>query len=451
MVDICDIDQNGSPEIIVGGLDGKFRVLTYNDLSQTCSATYLKDIRGVSLTIPSGRSAPAMKDVTSDGIADFISGDSDGGLSLYLTGMLRQSRLDYHPIDFSETTVSWSRSRPFVADYNKNGMADILLGTAGGEVYLLSAEPPNNPAVQFRLVFVDLDRDGLPDEWEQQIIDADMNDAIDDIFDVHQGDDFDQDWLLNRDEYLLGTDPCNSDSDGDGLSDGVEVLSSDTDPLSEDTDKDGLSDFDEIVLYPTDPTDSDSDGDGMPDGWEIENHQNPASDDRSDDPDGDGYSTGKEYILGTDPEDPNSTLQTRIGPAGTEGIQVSWMSVAGRYYDVMYCDRLSGEWYLLSNNIPGTDGMITVLDASSPKKARYYRINVHLEQQTTYILRLMAPDDCGISAPTLLESGKSYLIDLSTACYVTDVAVNGVSMGVLTELLLHDVSGNYTIRILCDE
>ncbi|MCO6429256.1 MAG: hypothetical protein J5J00_00210 [Deltaproteobacteria bacterium] len=43
--------------------------------------------------------------------------------------------------------------------------------------------------------------------------------------------DRDQDWLTNKDEKALGTDPRNPDTDGDGLPDGVEVKYLSSDPL----------------------------------------------------------------------------------------------------------------------------------------------------------------------------------------------------------------------------
>lgn len=53
----------------------------------------------------------------------------------------------------------------------------------------------------------DSDDDQLPDSWEQQIVDADPNDAIDDISDVLPGGDFDGDGISNKDEFLAGSDP----------------------------------------------------------------------------------------------------------------------------------------------------------------------------------------------------------------------------------------------------
>jgi len=80
----------------------------------------------------------------------------------------------------------------------------------------------------------DGDGDGLPDSWEQQIIDADPNDAIVTIADVLPSDDFDGDGANNDVEYANGISPTNPDSDGDGYNDGQEIAAG-TSPL-DDTD-----------------------------------------------------------------------------------------------------------------------------------------------------------------------------------------------------------------------
>jgi hypothetical protein len=53
----------------------------------------------------------------------------------------------------------------------------------------------------------DTDTDGLSDDWEQQIIDADPNDGITTINDVNPNDDFDGDGLTNDEEFWNRTDP----------------------------------------------------------------------------------------------------------------------------------------------------------------------------------------------------------------------------------------------------
>lgn len=58
--------------------------------------------------------------------------------------------------------------------------------------------------------------------------------------------DTDKDGLTDRREVELGTDPKKADSDGDGISDGDEVMKYGTNPLNRDTDKDTYDDGTEI-------------------------------------------------------------------------------------------------------------------------------------------------------------------------------------------------------------
>lgn len=51
----------------------------------------------------------------------------------------------------------------------------------------------------------DSDGDGLPDEWEQWLVDLSTNPAIASVADIHAEDDFDGDGVPNGDEYRAGT------------------------------------------------------------------------------------------------------------------------------------------------------------------------------------------------------------------------------------------------------
>ncbi len=112
-------------------------------------------------------------------------------------------------------------------------------------------------------------------------------------------DDDDNDGLTNAEERRYGTDPHNPDTDGDGLSDGLEVKTYRTNPLKPDTDGDGLTDGEEVYKYHTDPTRMDTDGDGLSDGDEVlKYHTDPLRADT----DGDGLTDGEEVLkYHTDP------------------------------------------------------------------------------------------------------------------------------------------------------
>ena len=81
--------------------------------------------------------------------------------------------------------------------------------------------------------------------------------------------DSDGDGLSDEYELSIGTDPHNPDTDGDGLTDGEEVLKYKTDPLNPDSDYDGLKDGEEVLRYKTDPLDPDTDKGGVSDGHEV--------------------------------------------------------------------------------------------------------------------------------------------------------------------------------------
>ena len=77
--------------------------------------------------------------------------------------------------------------------------------------------------------------------------------------------DVDGDGLAAWREYLLGTDPLLSDTNGNGINDGVEAGAGAADAANPDTDGDGLANWLETAKG-TNPFDSDSDDDGVNDG-----------------------------------------------------------------------------------------------------------------------------------------------------------------------------------------
>jgi|GEM_PF-5977650 len=215
---------------------------------------------------------------------------------------------------------------------------------------------------------------GMPDLGADEFINSDvaLGDTLPDWFELRYGGAVnsifvdtghgDADSLTNLEEYLIGTNPIDSDTDGDTLLDDDELTDQpaegDTDgkitsPLNPDDDFDGMPTLWEIeqntstgldagvslldysiddgdlnndgdlnhdgileneedtltnleeYLVGTHPLKVDSDGDGLPDSWELDYGLNPSSlenqGDASLDEDGDSLTNAQEYSYGTDP------------------------------------------------------------------------------------------------------------------------------------------------------
>ncbi len=146
-------------------------------------------------------------------------------------------------------------------------------------------------------VIKDDDMDGMNDYWEETygLEDPDA--------------DADFDMITNLTEYVNGTNPCDYDTDNDGMPNTWEAEHDldvfDPEDADDDPDNDGLTNLEEYNSS-TDPFDDDSDDDEMPDGWEVENGTDPLVNDAGEDLDTDGLTNLEEYNLGTNPNDPDS-------------------------------------------------------------------------------------------------------------------------------------------------
>ena len=132
------------------------------------------------------------------------------------------------------------------------------------------SEPLNIPKDEWQYM-KDENENGLPDFFENfenwsKLADTDGDDLPDSI------------------EEYLGSDPDNTDTDGDGLGDYYEVFVTYTDPTMADSDENGVSDADEDfdedglinldeLLNNTYPYIDDSDNDGLSDGDEVNKYE----------------------------------------------------------------------------------------------------------------------------------------------------------------------------------
>jgi hypothetical protein len=158
----------------------------------------------------------------------------------------------------------------------------------------------------------DSDGDGMPDDWETahglNPLDATGNNGT-------LGD-FDGDGVNNYDEYLIGTDPLSSDSNGDGIPDG-----------DEDADGDGLSNADESTLYMTNPANPDTDDDEAGDGVEV--------------------------AQGTDPVDSSTPFACRAIRFTTNGIVVVSDKIKGQETDRFSSTNWTVECMVMPLLVPG--------------------------------------------------------------------------------------------------
>jgi len=168
-------------------------------------------------------------------------------------------------------------------------------------------------------LLVDSDGDGLSDSIEigeniEKPLDSD-NDGIIDALDTNDNNnDQDHDGLTDQIEALINTDPNNADTDGDGIGDAEEVGANTSSPL--DSDLDGIIDALDTI------DDSDSDGDGLSNSLEIKLGSNPNNIDSDNDGINDKLEVGNDLnnpldsdndgILNiNDPDDDNDKLSTR--------------------------------------------------------------------------------------------------------------------------------------------
>ncbi|WP_264488091.1 hypothetical protein [Luteolibacter arcticus] len=131
----------------------------------------------------------------------------------------------------------------------------------------------------------DVDTDGLPDGWELANNLSPRDNGSIAVVNGAAGD-RDIDESPNSQELAAGSDPNDLDTDGDGLSDGVESNSGDfidaddtgTSPIKMDSDGDQIADNTELTLG-TDPTLPDTDGDGFNDNVEVAAGTDPTDED----------------------------------------------------------------------------------------------------------------------------------------------------------------------------
>ena len=139
-----------------------------------------------------------------------------------------------------------------------------------------------------------------------------------------------------------------------------------------------------LAAYPTAGASgsvTDSDGDGLPDAWEVAHGLSKDSalgdDGAQGDPDRDGLTNTEEYLAGTEPKNPQSSLRLESPGTDSNGIVLRFDGVAGHSYTLQYRDDLaSGSWQKLQDIAPLPQaGPVELHDANwNPGSPRFYRL-----------------------------------------------------------------------------
>jgi len=97
------------------------------------------------------------------------------------------------------------------------------------------------------------------------------------------------------------------------------------------------------------------------------------------DADGDGLLAWQEYIAGTNPSNPASSLQITSGGASPQGTVIRWPSVSNRFYNLSHTTNLMEAFSILegAGNLFATPPENVYTNPVQTDGASFYRINVH--------------------------------------------------------------------------
>jgi len=248
--------------------------------------------------------------------------------------------------------------------------------------------------------------------------------------------------------FRTNTSP--TDTDGDGVTDGVDNCPDDANPYQLDTDQDGignacdpfwpydqdrdglfdwLEDLNENGTFDpgeTDPLGADTDGDGLSDGEEVHVH---GTDPLLVDTDGDGIDDGEEIALGTDPLCP-IFLETVFANANgnfewATPIDYTW--IRGSVFSAQ-------DWIGLPSDGPFLGSGMSLTDATTPSPGEllWYRVEMDCSDvRWFHFLTFMGAPLAITFSPTLLtdqllvEVADSWLTDPAISLHIEITGING--------------------------
>lgn len=164
------------------------------------------------------------------------------GATTQLTVKATYASAPTQDITQASTGTLYNVSNPAIATVSANG---LVTAVSTGTVVIQAVNEGAQGIISIQVTLAGASHGGVPDTWA-------IANGLDPNDPSMPSADPDHDGLTNLQEFQAGTDPHNPDTDGDGLTDGQEVL-----------------------LYHTNPLVADTDGDGVPDGIEVSTGTDP--------------------------------------------------------------------------------------------------------------------------------------------------------------------------------
>jgi hypothetical protein len=169
---------------------------------------------------------------------------TQSGATAQITATAKYGDGSTKDVTAASTGTQYTISNSAIATISADG---VVTAVQSGTVLVQATQEGASGIVSIQVAIGGQSHGGIPDSWLRSY-GLDPNDPT--IADQ----DPDRDGLTNLQEFQLGTNPINPDTDSDGLSDGDEVNKYHTNPLLADTDGDRIPDGIEIQTG-TDPLD----------------------------------------------------------------------------------------------------------------------------------------------------------------------------------------------------
>ena len=139
-------------------------------------------------------------------------------------------------ITASSTGTHYNGSNPAIATVSANG---LVTAVSSGTVVIQAVNEGAQGIISIQVTLSGVSHGGIPDSWA-------IEHGLNPNDPAMPSEDPDHDGLTNLQEFQAGTDPNKPDTDGDGLTDGQEVLIYHTSPVLLSTDGTGISDGIEV-------------------------------------------------------------------------------------------------------------------------------------------------------------------------------------------------------------